>query len=217
MSTAGQERQHEEQLQRQGEERVEQAAEAVEHDLQELQRKARERDEFLDLLQRVRADYANYQKRVARQLEEARRFAVAPFARDLLGVVDNLERAIEAAEKVQGAEAIVEGIRLVYQELMGVLQRHGIQPVAPDGETFDPAYHEAVAQEPSETVPPGRVLRTLQRGYMLHERLLRPARVVVSQAPAPQPAAPQEPAAQQGGQQDATASTSPPGDTTEHP
>ncbi len=162
---------------------VEEAAEVVEHDLEELQRKARERDEFLDMLQRTRADYENYQKRVARQLDEARKFAVQPFARDLLGVLDNLERAIEAGEKVAGAEAIVQGVRMVYQELLRIFERHGIRPIESDGELFDPAYHEAVAQEETDEVPPGRVVRTLQRGYMLHDRLLRAAKVVVSKAP----------------------------------
>ncbi len=162
---------------------VEEAAEAVAHDLEELQRKARERDEFLQMLQRTRADYLNYQKRVARQLEEERKFAVQPFARDLLNVLDNLERAIEAAEKVAGAEAIVQGVRMVYQELLSVFERHGIRPIDSDNQVFDPAYHEAVAQEEREDLPPGRVVRTLQRGYMFHDRLLRPAKVVVSKEP----------------------------------
>lgn len=157
---------------------------AVEHDLEELLQKARERDEFLSLLQRARADFANYQQRVARQIEEEKKYALVPFVRELAGVVDDLERAIEAAESASNAQAILEGLRLVYRQLLNVLSHFGVQQIVPDGETFDPKYHEAMQEEERTDVPPGKVVRTLQKGYLLHDRLVRPAKVIVSRAPA---------------------------------
>ncbi len=172
-------------------ENVETAGEEVVHDLDELQRKARERDEFLALLQRARADFANYQQRVTREMEEQKKYAIATFVRDLLTVVDDLERAIEAAECAPQAGAIAEGVRLVYRQLQNVFERYGIRPIVPDGETFDPKYHEAVGEEERTDMPSGKVVRTLQKGYLLHDRLIRPAKVIVSRAVAPPEEQPQ--------------------------
>ncbi len=153
-------------------------------DLEELQKKAGERDEFLELLQRVRADYANYQKRVQKEIENERRYATLPLSLDLLPVLDNLERAMQAGEAGQ-AGGLLDGIRMVHQQLLGALARHGIQPISAEGEPFDPQLHEALLEEPSAQRPPQTVIRELARGYRLHDRVVRPSKVVVSRAGMP--------------------------------
>lgn len=163
-------------------------------ELQQLRQKAAERDEYLDLLQRVRADYANYQKRVLKEIETARRYAAQPLVLDLLSVVDNLERALQAAESGNNSAGLLDGIRMVNQQLQGALTRHGLQPIAAVGLPFDPEQHEALMEQPNPEKPPRTVLQELQKGYRWHERVVRPSKVVVSAAgrtdDAPAPAAP---------------------------
>jgi molecular chaperone GrpE len=162
-----------------------QEAALVLEDIELLRQKAAERDEFLNLLQRTRADYLNYQKRVQKEMEGQRRYAAQPLATDLLPVIDNLERALQSAGDGDQAPALVDGIRLVQQQLLAALARHGIQPIAAEGLPFDPAVHEALMEEPAADKPPRTVLRELQKGYRLHDRVIRPARVVVSAASQP--------------------------------
>jgi len=150
--------------------------------LQELERKAAERDEYLDLLQRVRADYANYQKRVQKEREVERLYASMPLVADLLNVVDNFERAIEAAESEEASPGLLEGIRMIHQQLLDTLARHGVKPIEAQGRPFDPDVHEAMMKEQTDEVPPGTVIRVLQKGYKLHDRVVRPAKVVVAEA-----------------------------------
>lgn len=159
--------------------------EYTEQELEQLRKRAAERDEYLELLQRVRADYANYQKRVQKQRESERRYAAMPLAADLLPVMDNLERAIAAAGSEDNSAGLLDGIRMVYQECLDVLGRHGVQPIVAEGRPFDPNVHEAMLEEPSADKPPRTVLRELQRGYLLHDRVIRPTKVVVSTAPSP--------------------------------
>jgi len=159
------------------------AGHPVEHDLDELLAKARERDEFLSLAQRTQADFENYRKRVARDAAAAEDRGLAKLARELLPALDNLERALAAAESAPAAEGehhLAEGIRLVQSELVGALARVGIEAYSPDGERFDPEQHEAMAQHPVEGAEPGTVVEVYQQGYRLNGAVLRPARVVVA-------------------------------------
>jgi molecular chaperone GrpE len=162
-----------------------QGGDAVIDDLDELQKKASERDEFLGLLQHLRADYANYQKRVQKEIESTRRYASQGLILDLLAGLDNLERAIASADRAGDSSGLLDGIKLVHQQILAALARHGVQPIAAEGEPFDPAFHEALMQQPSADKPAHTVLQELQKGYTLHDRVIRPAKVVVSCAASP--------------------------------
>ena len=138
----------------------------------------KERDEYLNDLKRVAADFENYRKRVARDQEGLVARAHERLVKELLPVLDDLERALEAA--VQHEEAkLEEGVRLVHRELVEALAREGLVEVETDGQ-FDPHVHEALVSQPSEEED-GSVIEVLQKGYRLGDRVLRPARVVVSQ------------------------------------
>jgi len=138
-----------------------------------------------DRLIRLQADFENYRKRVLREREEAYRYGHENLVKDLLGTVDNLERAIEHARGSQGgdAEGLLQGVELVHRELLGVLAKHGVEEIEAEGVPFDPAVHEAMAQTPSETAAPNTVIQVFEKGYRLRDRLLRPARVVVASRP----------------------------------
>jgi molecular chaperone GrpE len=145
----------------------------------------RERDEYLELARRTKADFENYRKRVSREASEAEVRGRAALASDLLSVVDNLERALAAAEPRDedgAANHIAEGIRLVYEELAGVLGNAGVQSFEPVGEAFDTSQHEAMLTRPGNE---GEVLEVLQKGYRLNGQVLRPARVVVGSSNQP--------------------------------
>jgi molecular chaperone GrpE len=147
-----------------------------------LQSAEQKRDEYLDLAQRSRADFENYQKRMQRDLAVERRFAQAPLASDLVAAMDNLERATAAAEQAGEKGPLVQGVSMVHAQLLDILRRHGITRIEALGLPFDPNLHEAVMQQPSKEHPPMTVVQVLQPGYMIHERVLRPARVAVSAA-----------------------------------
>lgn len=164
------------------------AATAVMEDLEALRARAeqaeRDRDDLRDLAQRTRADFENYQKRMQRDLAAERRYAHGPLAADLLPALDNLDRATAAARQAGETGPLVQGVAMVQAQVLDVLRRHGITRVEAQGQPFDPNKHQAVMQQPSDGVPPGTVLQVLEPGYLIHERVLRPARVVVSAAPA---------------------------------
>ena len=157
------------------------AEQQVERDLDELGEAKRERDEFLELAQRTRADFDNYRKRVARETSEALARGKAELARELLPVIDNLERALQAGEDPSAHEALIHGVALVHDELRGRLGAAGVEAFDPTGERFDPQLHEALSTRPEEGTDPGVVVETLEKGYRLDGQVLRPARVVVSQ------------------------------------
>jgi molecular chaperone GrpE len=154
-------------------------AQAVDQDLDALLGDVtRERDEYLELAQRTRADFENYKKRVARESAEAERRGTAKLVRELLPVVDNLERALGAEA---GDASLAEGVRLVYQDLRGALNRLGVEAYEPTGERFDPNLHEALSTREEEGSDPGLVIEVVDKGYRLNDQVLRPARVVVSE------------------------------------
>ena len=138
----------------------------------------RERDEYLDLARRAQADFENYRKRAAREAAAAGERARGGLVRELLPVVDNLERALGSAGDAE--KHLAEGVALVHSELIAVLERNGVEPFDPKGEPFDPTYHEALSTRPEEDAEPGVVLDVVEKGYRSNGQVLRPARVVVS-------------------------------------
>jgi molecular chaperone GrpE len=163
-------------------------AKAVMEDLDTLRTRAeqaeRDRDELRDLARQTRADFENYQKRMQRDLAQERRYAHGPLAAELLPALDNLDRATAAAKQAGETGPLVQGVAMVQSQILDALRRHGVTRIEAQGKPFDPNLHQAVMQQPSASVPPGTVLQVLEPGYMIHERVLRPARVVVSAAPA---------------------------------
>jgi molecular chaperone GrpE len=141
----------------------------------------RERDEYLELARRTKADFENYRKRIAGEAAEAEKRGRAALARALLPVLDNLDRALASAEPDEraGEKTLAEGVRLVREELAGVLERNGIESYEPAGEPFDPHWHEAMMTRPASSEDSGKVLEVLEKGYRLDGQVLRPARVVV--------------------------------------
>ncbi len=129
---------------------------------------------------RVQAELENYRKRVRREMEEERRFAIVPLVKDLLHVVDNLDRAIEAAQQSGESQGLLEGVKMVSSQLASALNQQHCVRIGDVGEPFDPHLHQAIAQEPSEQHPSGVVTRVVQSGYKLHDRVIRPAQVFVS-------------------------------------
>jgi molecular chaperone GrpE len=144
-----------------------------------------EREQFRALAQRARADFENYQKRQQREQAQERLYAVAGLAGDLLPMLDNLDRALAASKKVGETGPLVQGVGMVQSQVLDVLRRYGISVMDVQGKPFDPNLHQAVMQQPTAEQPPMTVLQVLENGYMIHERVLRPARVIVSVAPAP--------------------------------
>jgi molecular chaperone GrpE len=138
-----------------------------------------ERDEYLGLLQRVQADFENYRKRAARDQERLVAHAHERLVRELLPVLDDLERTLEAAERHEEA-ALVDGVKLVERSLRTTLEKEGLVEIETDS-VFDPHVHEAVLAQAREGAEPGAVLEVLQRGYRLGDRVVRPARVIVAE------------------------------------
>ena len=164
---------------------------AAEQKIAELESQLREAG---DKALRAGAELENYRKRAQRELADERRYAIVPLVRDLLAVVDNLERAIGAAEQAgtgsqssaAGSAAdgpLLAGVKMVASQLEGVLKQHGCVRIETVGAPFDPNFHQALAQELSDTYPAGTVTREAQVGFKLHDRVIRPAQVFVSTGP----------------------------------
>jgi len=149
----------------------------VEGDLDELVTVAAERDQYLALAQRTQADFENYRRRVARESALAQDRGAIKLARELLPALDNLDRALEAADK---DDPLLQGVRLVREELSAALGRVGIESFSPTGEIFDPGLHEAVVHQPVDGAASGTVAEVYQPGYRLGDHIIRPARVVVA-------------------------------------
>jgi molecular chaperone GrpE len=146
-------------------------------EVDELAAVTRERDEYLDQLQRLKAEFDNYRKRAARDQESLVARATERLVKELLPVVDDLERALEAASQHEEAK-LEEGVRLVHRSLRDALAREGLVEIDTDGK-FDPHVHEALLSQPSDAEE-GSVLEVVQKGYSLGDRVLRPARVVIA-------------------------------------
>ena len=156
-------------------------AEVPEGELDELAAAAAQRDEYLALAQRTKADFENYRKRVARDAAAAETRGLVRVARELLPSLDNLDRAVAHADDGDTDPVLIDGLMLVQRELLGALQRVGIESYGVPGERFDPELHEAVAQQPFEGREAGEIVEVYQPGYRLAGgALVRPARVLVA-------------------------------------
>jgi molecular chaperone GrpE len=155
------------------------SAEARQSDVDRLRSEVAE---LKDRLLRERADLENFKRRQAREKADALRFANESLLRDLLPIIDNLDRAIEHARTSREVDAIAKGVDMVLRSLTDALERHGVKIVEARGRPFDPAHHEAIGHVESEH-PPNTVVDEHQRGYLLHDRLLRPALVTIGKAP----------------------------------
>lgn len=144
-----------------------------------------ERDDLLGRLQRVSAEFLNYKKRIQREIDETRQFASADLIKQLLPVLDDMDRALAAwRADPNNAHALGNGTQLVQAKLIETLARQGLTPVEdPVGKAFDPAVHSAICQQPKGDCPEHTVLEAVRKGYRLHERTIRPAEVVVSRKP----------------------------------
>jgi len=155
-----------------------------EKEIEELRKKLGEKEkevkEHYDRLLRVAADLDNYKKRAAKEKEEWVKFANEDLIKALLPFIDNLERAIIHAEKVEDAAVLIEGVRLTIQQLLKALGKFGLSQFESQGKPFDPTVHEAVLVVPTDQHEPNRVIEEFQKGYLLNDRLLRPATVSVS-------------------------------------
>jgi len=147
-----------------------------------------ERDSLKDQLLRALADVENMRRRTERELETARKYSHTGFARDLVGAIDNLARAIDAAPKAddeaagESVSALITGLEMSWTEIQATMERHGIKQISPLGEKFDYNLHQAMFEMPNADQPPGTVVEVVQHGYVLHDRLLRPAMVGVAKA-----------------------------------
>jgi molecular chaperone GrpE len=156
-------------------------ADQVEHDLDSLLADTqRERDEYLELAKRTKADFENYRKRMASEVQAAQARGRIEVAREVIDAADNLERALAAADSDNG-EGLSAGVEMVLGGLRETLTRNGIEAVDPQGERFDPTQHEALSTQPVDGAQSGVVVEVVQKGYRLGEQLIRPARVVVSE------------------------------------
>jgi molecular chaperone GrpE len=138
---------------------------------------APQNEDFRDRYMRTLADFENFRKRSEREKADFQRYALGSVIRDLLPVLDNFDRALEHADE---GDEFHKGVSLIYKQLFEVLQRHGLKPITESGVRFDPNIHEAVIREEDPSVPSHTVSAVLQKGYFLHDRLLRPAMVKVA-------------------------------------
>lgn len=145
-----------------------------------LEQALAERDDYLDKWARARADLENYRRRMQREIEEDRKYAALPLLKAILPGIDNLYRAIQAAETSKNVDELITGIQMVLKQFEGALTGQGVKPIASVGLTFDPHVHEAIAQAPSAEHPPMTVLQEVEQGIQLHDRVVRPAKVIVS-------------------------------------
>jgi len=158
-----------------------------------------ENTDMKDRLLRLAADMENLRRRTQREVADAKSFAIANFARDMLGVTDNLRRAIEAvtAEQREGADDVLknllEGVELTEKSMLSTMERHGVKQLAPEGERFDPNFHQAMFEVPNPEVPNNTVVQVVQAGYSIGERVLRPAMVGVAKGGPKQAASEPEP------------------------
>ena len=157
----------------------------MERDFEALLADARkEKDEYLELARRTQADFENFRKRMAAEVQAAGVRGKGQLAREVVPVLDDLERAIQAAgldPEGDSEDGLAHGVLLVFRGLREALTRSGIEAVDPKGEKFDPTQHEALSTLPAEGVEPGTIVEVLQKGYSLNEQLIRPARVVVGE------------------------------------
>ncbi len=157
----------------------------VEPSAEELLRQYRqEREELYEKILRAAAEFENFRKRSLREKEELRKYAIFGLIEDLLPALDNLDLGLRAAETHPEAKPIADGFRMVGGQLVSILKNNGLETVEPEGEEFDPNFHESVGSQPSDEVEDHKILRVVRKGYILNGRILRAANVIVSTGPA---------------------------------
>jgi molecular chaperone GrpE len=149
---------------------------------EQLQAALAERDQFKDKWARAMADLENYRRRIQREMEEDRKYAAMPLLKSLLPAFDGLDRAVLAASQSKNADELIKGVQLTIKQLETALNGFGAKVIHAADQPFDPNLHEAISQVPSDK-PPMTVLHDVERGYMLHDRIVRPSKVIVAKAP----------------------------------
>ncbi|MGD8257111.1 MAG: nucleotide exchange factor GrpE [Desulfobacterales bacterium] len=158
-----------------------------------LHSKEEEVKETYERLLRVSAEFENYKKRSAREMEEFRKFANQSLIKEMLSVVDNLELAMNSTDSQKAVDkGVVEGLEMTHREILKVFERFNVKPIDAKNQAFDPSFHEAVMQEETDEFPENTVINEMQKGYLIHDRLLRPAMVVVAKPKAGQKQEPDE-------------------------
>jgi molecular chaperone GrpE len=172
-------------------------AEPIVQNTEELQKQLenlrKEKDDIFAKLQRVAADYDNYQKRSSKQIADNVTYEKDKIIKSLLPVLDNFEHIIVNTSCGATDDALLKGVKIIYDQMLGVLKSHGVEQITSSGENFDPALHEALTQRAEQDRENGLVLEELQKGYKLNGRVIRPSRVIVNKLPSPQPQQPEEP------------------------
>ena len=151
--------------------------------IQTLQTLQTERNELYDRCVRSQAEFENYRKRLQKETEQERLYAALPLVRSFLPGLDNLQRALSASENSGDASQMIQGVGLVLKDFQSVLDKFGVTPIPALGEHFDPNLHEALQQVPSHDHEPWTIIQELEPGYLMHERVVRPSRVIVASAP----------------------------------
>ena len=139
-----------------------------------------ERDQFFESWKRVQAEFENYRRRAQREREQESKYVALPVIRDLLPGLDNLRRSLDAANKNGKLEELTKGVEMTLKQLEAILEKHEAKPIPGAGSPFDPNLHEAITQMPSADHPPMTVLMEIEKGYVLHDRVVRPSKVIVS-------------------------------------
>ena len=158
------------------------------HELQQqLDELQKEKDDLFAKLQRVSADYANFQKRAPKQISDTIAYEKEMIIKTLLPALDNFEHTLLNAQSIENIEAFVEGVRIIYKQMLDILKSHGVEPIKALGEKFDPALHEAMMQQSEPEQQDNIVLQEFQKGYRLNGRVIRPSKVVVNKLITEQP------------------------------
>ena len=152
----------------------------------------KEKDEFFDKLQRISADYANFQKRVPRQISDTINYEKEKIFKSLLPVLDNFEHTIQNAKKSDNVDALAKGVQIVYDQMTDILKSHGVEQLITVDQQFNPTMHEAMIMQNNPEKEDNVVLEEYQKGYKLNERVIRPSKVVVNKLPVEQKAAQEE-------------------------
>jgi molecular chaperone GrpE len=148
-------------------------------ELEDLRRKADLAEEYLNMLRRVQADFINYQNRVKKEKEELLRFAKGEFILEFLPAIDSIDRSLKIYKDIKGAESFVEGLKIIQNEILRILEKQGVKPIKTDQVEFNPLYHEVVMSIQTEDDKDMLIAEELRKGYMIHDRVLRPAQVKI--------------------------------------
>ena len=151
--------------------------------VEQLQAAAQERDQFKDKWARAMADLDNFRKRVYREMDDERKYQSVPLLKALLPIFDGLDRAVFAASQSKNFDDLLNGVQMTIKQVESALATQGAKPIAAVGQPFDPNLHEAISQVPSADHPPMTVINDVERGYTVHDRVIRPSKVIVSISP----------------------------------